>query len=753
MADLILKYPLDLTGINPTNLVTGDPKTLPAGVNRAIVPSYGPFYSESLVVRDAISGQVLTPNVHYVASQLVQTPTLKSGKEVMSVVVVIDAGVADDVELDYQVVGGDYSASVEALQTMINNLDLDNRTVSWGDILGIPDAFVPTAHLHDVGDLYGFEYLVEALEMIRTAILMGDTATFDDLRRSIGIVNDFIQAHLIDHTNPHQVTKDQVGLSSVENYAVATQAEAEAGARDDLYMTPLKTSQAITALAGGILQAHIDDTNNPHHVNKTQVGLGNVQNYAVATTAEAQAGLVDDKYMTPLKTKDAINALAGNLLTAHTNDLNNPHQVTKAQVGLGSVENYTVASNVEATAGTANNRYMTPLRVKEAIDQFAGSALNAHIANVNNPHSVTKAQVGLGNVLNYGIATTAEALAGTSNTKYSTPLRVQEAIDQFSNGTFATHVNNTNNPHSVTKAQVGLGSVQNYTVATTTEARAGTADNRYMTPLKVKEAIDVLAANLVDAHAALTNNPHSVTKTQVGLSSVQDYGIATQAEAEAGASNLKYMTPLRTSQAISALAFGVINNWIKSTANARLRFGDSVRLEFGTGGDLQIYADGTKAYIDMLSTGVDRLDFRDGTAVRAYLERSTGRFWATDWGVGSDVTIKKDFEPIVDGLIKVLQLEGLTFTRTDIPGDIRQAGTIAQQVEKVLPEAVNINPETGKLSVSDYGLSGLFISAFHDVNAELVESRSLIRALTSRLDTLEKEVTVLKGGVTNGDNF
>jgi len=56
----------------------------------------------------------------------------------------------------------------------------------------------------------------------------------------------------------------------------------------------------------------------------------------------------------------------------------------------------------------------------------------------------------------------------------------------------------------------------------------------------------------VDAHANLTNNPHSVTKSQVGLGSVSNYGLATQAEAEAGTSSAKYMTPLRTKQAIDA---------------------------------------------------------------------------------------------------------------------------------------------------------------------------------------------------------
>lgn len=54
-------------------------------------------------------------------------------------------------------------------------------------------------------------------------------------------------------------------------------------------------------------------------------------------------------------------------------------------------------------------------------------------------------------------------------------------------------------------------------------------------------------------HAGNTSNPHAVTKAQVGLGSVLNYGIATQGEAEAGASDSKYMTPLRSKQAIAAL--------------------------------------------------------------------------------------------------------------------------------------------------------------------------------------------------------
>ena len=55
-------------------------------------------------------------------------------------------------------------------------------------------------------------------------------------------------------------------------------------------------------------------------------------------------------------------------LVAHINNKTNPHGVTKSQVGLGSVENCGIATSAEAKAGTVNNKYMTPARAKEAIE-------------------------------------------------------------------------------------------------------------------------------------------------------------------------------------------------------------------------------------------------------------------------------------------------------------------------------------------------------------------------------------------------
>lgn len=45
--------------------------------------------------------------------------------------------------------------------------------------------------------------------------------------------------------------------------------------------------------------------------------------------------------------------------------------LTKGHVGLENVENYRIATQAEAKAGTVNNKYMTPLRVKEAIRELS----------------------------------------------------------------------------------------------------------------------------------------------------------------------------------------------------------------------------------------------------------------------------------------------------------------------------------------------------------------------------------------------
>lgn len=436
MVTLPYRYPLDPTGVSPDNLVVGEQHTLPNRTIRAFAPLYGAFFTESLVLRDRTTGQVLVRNTQYRAAELYEFPTGRWGKEICGIILVTDPTVSNDVEVQYQALGGEYSTNMDAIINMFNEAMLD-RPVAWPDIIGKPDEFNPAAHFHDAGDIYGFEYVVNALERLRQAILTGDAASHDeilkyvdrqdaDIRADMDVIQDTMTDHMSNVNNPHNTTKAQVGLGLVENYPIATSEQAASGTGNG-YMTPALTKSVVdTAISPFV--THVANTNNPHGVTKAQVGLGNVDNYATATQAEAQAGTVTNKFMTPLRTKEAIDQIAGTALTAHINNTANPHNTTQAQVGLGSVQNYGIATQAEAEAGSSNIKYMTPLRTAQAIAVQAVAPLNAHTGRTDNPHATTKAQVGLGSVENYGIATTAEAQAGATNVKYMTPLRVNERM-------------------------------------------------------------------------------------------------------------------------------------------------------------------------------------------------------------------------------------------------------------------------------------------------------------------------------------
>jgi hypothetical protein len=97
-------------------------------------------------------------------------------------------------------------------------------------------------------------------------------------------------------------------------------------------------------------------------------------------------------------------------------------------------------------------------------DKVIKESLDAHIGNKSNPHNVTKAQVGLGNVQNLTPAdmpvSTAQAAAiadaKAAGTKAQTDLN--------------THANRSDNPHNVTRAQLGLATTDQVVFAKTTAA-------------------------------------------------------------------------------------------------------------------------------------------------------------------------------------------------------------------------------------------------------------------------------------------
>ena len=143
-------------------------------------------------------------------------------------------------------------------------------------------------------------------------------------------------------------------------------------------------------------------------------------------------------------TSDAVSKIGENAtdisstnqkLTQHTNAINNPHSVTKEQLGLGNVDN---TADIDKPISSA---------VRALIDNVSDTSL-AHIANRDNPHNVTKQQIGLGNVND------------TSDENKPLSKAQREAINAVDEE-LQNHISNISNPHQVTKQQIGLGRVDN----------------------------------------------------------------------------------------------------------------------------------------------------------------------------------------------------------------------------------------------------------------------------------------------------
>lgn len=211
------------------------------------------------------------------------------------------------------------------------------------------------------------------------------------------------------------------------------------------------------SIPGGIV-SNITSSNTDESLKDKNVVRLKIENYNRYNT-ENQSVLPEYKRLSwNIILPSASAEQAGTISSAMFNKLNSGlnGDITNA---LNEAKAYTDA------AKTALNKLITDeAAARQAADKVIQDNLNAHIGNTSNPHKVTKAQVGLGNVQNLAPAdmpvstaqATAIADAKAAGTKAQTDLN--------------THANRRDNPHNVTRAQLGLATTDQVVFAKTTAA-------------------------------------------------------------------------------------------------------------------------------------------------------------------------------------------------------------------------------------------------------------------------------------------
>lgn len=189
------------------------------------------------------------------------------------------------------------------------------------------------------------------------------------------------------------------------------------------------------------LEAHKEDTNNPHQVTKEQVGLGNVANYDIASKEEAEEGSSSTGFMTPERTKQAIQTLSTSeqVNVISSKGITSDTKLDSFPVGISIMQTVSVNTGFPVDKGT-----LQTTRIKNNL--YYGYQL---FVSRGEPQSSWIRQV----ISSSGEWSEWREIESTKN--------AQEKVDK--------HANLKNNPHNVTKSQVGLANVDNIKQATKEE--------------------------------------------------------------------------------------------------------------------------------------------------------------------------------------------------------------------------------------------------------------------------------------------
>jgi len=208
--------------------------------------------------------------------------------------------------------------------------------------------------------------------------------------------------------------------------------------------------------------AHLDNTNNPHAVNASQVGLGNVANLAPAdlplSTAAQNANTLLQTGITTNQTN----------LANHIANTSNPHNVTLGQLGGAPANNpaFTGVPTAPTASSTTNSTQI---------------ATTAYVQNITTPLTTTVAGLApLNSPALIGTPTAPTAASTTNNTQVATTAFVNSLTSPINtslsttNTNLSSHIANTSNPHAVTAAQIGLGNVANVNQQNASNLTSGT---------------------------------------------------------------------------------------------------------------------------------------------------------------------------------------------------------------------------------------------------------------------------------------
>lgn len=471
----------------------------------------------------------------------------------------------------------------------------------------------------------------------------------------------------------------------------------------------VSTANAATSTANGAVVTANNAVSTAGSAQNTANAAVATANSAVTTANEAKA-TANSANTTALQATATANQAQNTANQALERAINAETSASTAQGAAQTAQSAAeaAAADAEAANASAEQAKTTTEQIKQDVQAITGADFTDFAKNSENLAALTdktaaRSNLGLGNVDN------------TSDLQKPISTAVQEALD-----------------YKVTYLEMNDALQTKADVQALEDGLAVKADNQALidglATKADKTALQSFQTQVADQLALKADN----TALSAGLATKLDTG-ATAAAA----------TKLATARTINGVSFnGTANITIEDATKLPLTGGymtgvlytgqvnavmaasnSSASLEVRGGGGtgdsgmamISFHCPGHYATkLGLRSDGYFGLGGWSSNVWRWYVDPSGNMVAAGNVTAYSDIRLKTDIEVIPKALEKVQTLRGVTYTRLD-SGE-RQTGLIAQEVQKVLPEAV-VDGE--HLSVAYGNMVGLLIEAIKELKAEL----------------------------------
>lgn len=287
-------YPLDLSGIESSNLVQGELHTVSEAHFKDyffLVPEFAPFYVDNFTATISVNGvtRALVEDVDFSFALSYVTGTRTTGKQMYGGITLHNLELNGIITVGYQTVGGNQTTDKLAILTKLADMAYNPRTTTWDTVTNVPEALPPAPHYQDYDTFFGQNAVVEELQNIVAAIAANSSLTTDALSQflsDVGLDNvlsylrksgDTMEGPLILSRSPEEpmeaVNRTYLELNYPSNLTLS-EALSHLLRRDDLDAA-LDTKLSITGgTLTGPVELHAQPTTDMQPVNKKYLDDG-----------------------------------------------------------------------------------------------------------------------------------------------------------------------------------------------------------------------------------------------------------------------------------------------------------------------------------------------------------------------------------------------------------------------------------------------------------------------------------------------